>query len=360
VPAAVTPPTQEIRFCTSHDGARLAYARSGRGPPLVKAANWLSHLEFDWESPVWRPWLSQLGSDRTLIRYDARGSGLSDWNVETSFDAWVRDLETVVEASGLRRFPLLGMSQGASVAIAYASRHPERVSHLVLYGGYARGPLKRAGSEREREEADTMSRLAELGWGRENPAFRQFFTTQFIPDGTPEQHRWFNELERISTSPANAGRFIRVLNDIDVTAHLPRVQCPTLVLHAVHDARVPFEEGRLLASSIAGARFVPLERNNHVLLAGEPAWSRWFEELRGFLGPASLAANAFPALTARERELLDLIAQGRDNAQIAASLSLSEKTVRNHVTSIFAKLEVDNRARAVVVAREAGFGGGAA
>jgi pimeloyl-ACP methyl ester carboxylesterase/DNA-binding CsgD family transcriptional regulator len=351
--------TQEIRFCTSHDGARLAYARSGRGPPLVKAANWLSHLEFDWESPVWRPWLAQLSADHTLIRYDARGSGLSDWNVETSFEAWVRDLETVVEASGARRFPLIGISQGASVAIAYAARHPERVSHLVLYGGYARGPGKRATSEHEREEAETMGRLAELGWGRENPAFRQFFTTQFIPDGTPEQHRWFNELERISTSPANAGRFIRVLNEIDVGADLGAVQCPTLVLHAVRDARVPFEEGRLLAGGIAGARFVPLESNNHVLLDGEPAWSRWFEELRSFLRSSGAGVCSFPGLTARERELLDLLARGRDNAQIAASLALSEKTVRNHVSSIFAKLEVDNRARAVVLAREAGFGGGA-
>ena len=194
---------QQIRFCTSHDGVRIAYARSGQGPPLVKVANWLSHLEFDWESPVWRPLLTELSRDHTLIRYDERGCGLSDWNVaDLSFEAWVRDLETVVNAADVDRFPLLGISQGASIAVAYAVRHPERVSHLILHGGYARGRLQRDATPQQREEAETMNKLAELGWGQENPAFRQFFTTQFIPGGSPEQHHWFNELERISTSPA--------------------------------------------------------------------------------------------------------------------------------------------------------------
>ena len=175
---------QQIRFCTSHDGVRIAYASSGQGPPLVKVANWLSHLEFDWESPVWRPLLTELSREHTLIRYDERGCGLSDWNVaELSFEAWVRDLETVVDAAGVDRFPLLGISQGASIAVAYAVRHPERVSHLILHGGYARGRLQRAATPQQREEAETMNKLAELGWGQENPAFRQFFTTQFIPGG---------------------------------------------------------------------------------------------------------------------------------------------------------------------------------
>jgi pimeloyl-ACP methyl ester carboxylesterase/DNA-binding CsgD family transcriptional regulator len=348
---------QQIRFCTSHDGVRIAYARSGQGPPLVKVANWLSHIEFDWESPVWRPLLTELSRDHTLIRYDERGCGLSDWDVaDLSFEAWVRDLETVVNAAEVDRFPLLGISQGASIAVAYAVRHPERVSHLILHGGYARGRLQREATPQQREEAETMNKLAELGWGQENPAFRQFFTTQFIPGGSPEQHHWFNELERISTSPANAGRFIRVFNDINVIDLLPQVGCPTLVLHSSRDARVSFDEGRLIAGLIPGARFVPLEGGNHLLLESEPSWSRWLDELRTFLPPVPRADRVFATLTPRERGLLELIAQGRDNAQIAAKLGLSEKTVRNHITSIFAKLEVDNRARAIVLARDAGFG----
>ena len=352
---------QQIRFCTSHDGARIAYALSGTGPPIVKVANWLSHLEFDMQSPVWSSLLRELSRSHLLVRYDERGCGLSDWNVEDlSFEAWVRDLETVVDAAGVDRFPLLGISQGASIAVAYAVRHPERVTHLILHGGYARGRLKRSPTPAQREEAETMNKLAELGWGQENPAFRQFFTTQFIPGGTPEQHHWFNELERISTSPVNAGRFMRVFNEIDVVELLPKVNCPTLVLHATRDARVSFDEGRLIASRIPGARFVPLESNNHLLIESDPAWQRFVEEVRAFLPARTVALHpVFAALTPRELELAELIAQGRDNAQIAARLGLSEKTVRNHITSIFAKLEVENRSQAIVLARNAGFGAGA-
>jgi pimeloyl-ACP methyl ester carboxylesterase/DNA-binding CsgD family transcriptional regulator len=353
----MTTPKQQIRFCTGHDGVQIAYATSGEGPPIVKAANWMSHLEFDLKSPVWSSLLAELSRAHTLIRYDERGCGLSDWNVdELSFEAWVRDLETVVDATGVERFPLLGISQGASIAVAYAVRHPERVTHLILHGGYARGRLKRSATKEQREEAETMNKLAELGWGQKNPAFRQFFTTQFIPDGTPEQHRWFNELERISTSPMNAGRFMRIFNDIDVVPLLPQVTCPTLVLHTTRDARVPFDEGRLIAGLIPGARFVPLESNNHLLLESEPAWQRFLDEVRAFLPAETPRDAAFAGLTPRERDLAELIAQGRDNAQIAAHLGLSEKTVRNHITSIFAKLEVENRAQAIVLARNAGFG----
>jgi pimeloyl-ACP methyl ester carboxylesterase/DNA-binding CsgD family transcriptional regulator len=347
---------QQIRLCTSCDGVRLAYAITGRGPPLVKAANWLSHLEFDIESPVWSHLLQALSQRHTLVRYDERGCGLSDRDVdELSFEAWLRDLETIVDATGVDRFPLLGISQGASIAVAYAVAHPERVTHLILHGGYARGRLKR-NLPHMREEAELMIRLAELGWGQENPAFRQFFTTQFIPGGTAEQHRWFNELERVSTSPTNAARFMRVFNDIDVVDLLPRVSCPTLVFHSVRDARVPFDEGRLIASLIPGARFVPLESDNHLLLETEAAWQRWLGEVRGFLPACTpVAARAFMMLTPRERDIVELIAQGRDNAQIAAQLGLSEKTVRNHITSVFAKLEVENRGQAIVLARKAGF-----
>jgi len=358
--STMTAPRQDIRFCSSTDGARIAYARSGRGAPLVKAANWLSHLEFDCESPVWVHWVRELSRDHTLVRYDERGCGLSDWEADQSFEAWMSDLDAVIAATGVERFPLLGLSQGASIAVAYAVRHPERVTHLVLMGGFARGRARRRMTAMELEEAAMMRRLAEIGWGQENPAFRQFFTSQFIPSGDVDQHRWFNELARISTSPINASRLMAVCDDIDVTDLLSQVGCPTLVLHAARDARVPFAEGRLLASGIPGARFVPLESDNHVLLEHEPAWQRFCEELRAFLPGGRTVDPSFAGLTPRERDLVELIAQGRDNAQIAAHLGLSEKTVRNHITSIFAKLEVENRAQAIVLARNRGFGVSAA
>lgn len=350
-------PRQEIRFARGHDQVQLAYALSGSGPLLIKAATWLSHLEYDWESPVWRHVLHGLSANASFVRYDERGCGLSDWEVDDlGFDSWLRDLETVVDALGSERFSLLGISQGASIAIAYAAKHPERVTHLVLHGGYARGRLVRSNTPEQREEAEMMCKLAELGWGKEDASFRQFFTSQFIPGGSAEQHRWFNELERISTSPANAVRFMREFNRIDVTHLLAEVRCPTLVLHSMRDLRVPFAEGRLIASGIPGARFVPIDSGNHLLL-DEPGWAQWLAEVRSFLPAAAPAHDpVFDALTGRERQLLELLAQGRDNAQIAATLGLSEKTVRNHLTSVFAKLEVDNRGRAIVLARDSGFG----
>jgi pimeloyl-ACP methyl ester carboxylesterase/DNA-binding CsgD family transcriptional regulator len=347
---------QDIRFCTTDDGVRIAYATSGQGPPLVKVGTWMSHVEFDLGSPVWGHLLNWLTSRFTVLRYDQRATGLSDWDVaDISFERWVRDLEQVVDAAGLERFALMGMSQGVPVGIAYAVRHPERVSHLILHGGYARGRRKRGDSAAEAALDATVVQLIELGWGRDDPAFRQFFTSQFVPEGTPEQHRWFNELERVSASPANAARMLRTMYDIDVTAALPAVQCPTLVLHAGGDMRVPFAEGRLLAGGIAQARFVPLDSRSHLMLEHEAAWARWTEEVERFTGavPANDTAPRLASLTPRERELLALIGEGRDNAQIAAVLGLSDKTVRNHITSIFAKLEVENRPQAIVLARSA-------
>lgn len=357
MPAPSPAARQQIRFVKTGDGVRLAYATSGAGGPvLVKAATWLSHLEFDWESPVWNHLLRAMSERGTFVRYDERGCGLSDWLVpDLGFESWVRDLETVVDTIGAERFALLGISQGAAVAIAYAVRHPERVSHLVLHGGYARGRLVRGATPEQRDEAETMARLAELGWGKADPSFRQFFTTQFIPGGTPEQHQWFNEMERISTSPENAARFMRAFNTIDVTPLLPQVRCPTLVLHSQHDVRVPFAEGRLIASGIDGAEFVPVASGNHLLLEGEPGWAQWLDAVRGFL-PSEAHRGAFASLSERQRQVTDLIAQGRDNAQIAATLGLSEKTVRNQVSAIFDKLGVENRAQAIVAARDAGFG----
>jgi len=351
---------QKIRLCTAHDGVRLAYALSGSGPPLVKVGNWLTHLELDLQSPVWGYLIEALSRDRTLVRYDQRGTGLSDRDVESmTFEDHVRDLETVVATAKLGRFPLLCISQGTTVGIAFAVRHPDRVSHLILHGGAARGRRRRSTDPAYVEEEETMLKLMELGWGKNDPAWRQFFTSQFIPGGSIEQHEWFNELQRLSTSPATAVRLLRSFANADLTAQLAEIRCPTLVLHAARDRRVPFAEGWLIAGGIENARFVPLDSANHLMLEADPAWPRWREEVRDFLGSTDPAPDPrFAALTPRERELLELIAQGRDNAQIAAVMGLTDKTVRNHITSVFAKLQVENRAQAIVLARTCGYGGG--
>ncbi len=276
-------PAQEVRFCTTQDGVQIAYAVVGQGPPLVKAANWLNHLEYDWESPVWRHLFHELTSDRTLIRYDGRGNGLSDWDVDDiSFDAFVQDLETVVDAAGVERFPLLGISQGCAVSIAYAVRHPERVSRLILYGGFARGGQMR-GSQDEIEQSQAMRTLIRHGWASENPAFRQMFTSRFIPDATAEQTQWFNDLQRMTTSPENAARLLEAFGLIEVSDLLPKVAVPTLILHCRNDVAAPFEEGRRMAAMIPGARFVALEGRNHFMLEDEPAWPRFLSEVRKFL-----------------------------------------------------------------------------
>jgi pimeloyl-ACP methyl ester carboxylesterase/DNA-binding CsgD family transcriptional regulator len=350
---------QTIRFCTSSDGARIAYATMGRGPPLVRAAHFLTHLEFELRTPVWQPWLAEYTRGHTLVRYDQRGCGLSDREAgDLSLDAMVADLESVVDAAGLDRFPLVGASQGGAVAIAYAARHPDRVSRLVIHGGYARGVLKRNPTPEQLAEAKVLVDLVRLGWGRENPAYRQVFTSLMIPDSTPEEAASFNELERTSTSPEWAARLVAAFGPIDVTSLAPLVRCPTLVMHVREDSRVPFEEGRLVAGLVPGARFVPLEGRNHVLLEREPAFRQFFGELHDFLdaGEApSRRAAAFPDLTPREREILELVAHGLDNEAIGARLDLSEKTVRNNITRIFDKLGVATRPQAIVKAREAGF-----
>ncbi len=274
---------QEIRFCAARDGTQIAYATVGQGPPLVKAPNWLNHLEYDWQSPIWRHLLLALARDHTLIRFDQRGNGLSDWDVEDiSHDAFVSDLESVIEATGLDRFPLFGISQGCGISIRYAVQNPGRVSRLILYGGYTRGRVKR-GSAALIEQAEAEQTLMRQGWGHQNPAFRQFFTSTFVPDGTPEQMAWFNELQRLTTSPEIAARISAVNNNVDITEYLPQVSVPTLVLHCRDDAVVPFEEGRRLAAMIPGARFVALEGRNHLILEDEPAWPLFIDEVRAFL-----------------------------------------------------------------------------
>ncbi len=346
---------QQIRFCRSADGTQLAYALSGEGPPLVKVANFLTHLEYDWRSPVVRPFLLELGRGRTLLRYDPRGCGLSDRNVQDlSLETWVADLEAVVDAAGIERFPLFAHSQGGAIGIAYAARHPERVSHLVLLGGWARSVMKRNLTAAQMEEMRTLVKLAGMGWGRENPSYRQVFTSLLIPDSSAEQAASYNELERMCTSADCAARIFSSVGKMDVMELAPLVRCPTLVMHAQGDASVPYEEGRLIAGLIPNSRFVLLQGRNHILLPHEAAWKQFFDELRAFLRgsqPGELAG-----LSSRESEVLDLIARGIDNAQIAARLELSEKTVRNHITRIFEKLQVETRAQAIVRAREAGLG----
>ena len=289
---AATEPNQRIRFCRAHDGVRIAYAKSGAGPPLVKTANWLTQLEYDWNSPVWRHWLRELGRDHTYIRYDERGCGLSDHDVaEVTFDAWVRDLEAVVDAEGLDRFPLLGISQGCAVAIEYAVRHPQRVSKLVLYGGYVVGRDYRNITPSQQVEGAVLRDMIRVGWGRDNPAFRQVWGTLFVPEGTPEQRQWFDDLTR--TLPMeNALRIISLTHSIDVREQAAAVNLPALVLHARGDASVPFECGRQMAALIPGARLVSLDGRNHVLLEHEPAWARFVEEVRAFLATDDeVAAN---------------------------------------------------------------------
>ena len=274
-------PSQEIRFCTAADGVGIAYATVGEGRPLVKAPNWLTHLEFEWSSSVWREHWVELAKDYQFVRFDQRGCGLSDWTAEDqSLSAWVGDLESVVDAAGLDRFALIGLSQGGATAIEYTVRHPEKVSHLVLYGAYSEGWALRGDSS---DEHEAMMTLMKQGWGRDNPAFRQVFTSLFMPDATAEQMNWFNELQRVSTSPENAVRVQQATGEVDILDRLPLVTVPTLVLHCRGDARVPFEEGRRIASLLPNAKFVPLESRNHVLLANDPAIPIFLSEIRSFL-----------------------------------------------------------------------------
>lgn len=339
---------------------QLAYGVHGSGPPLVKAPNWLTHIEHDWQSPVWRHWLTGLGEFCTVIRYDERGCGLSDRKVDEhgfEFERWLGDLETVINAVGPERFSLLGISQGAGIAIAYAVRHPERVSHLILYGGYLRGSARL--DEQTREQGEMMASAIRTGWGARNPAFRRLFTTLFLPEGTPDQIAWFEELQRTSASPETAARIWAARMAVDVSDLASLVMVPTLVLHAREDGLVPYKYGRELASMIPGARFVPLEGCNHILLEDEPAWPAFLAEVRAFLaGSAPLIATAPRQpnwdLSTREEEVLALVAQGKSNEEIAATLFLSVRTVERHLSNIYAKLRVSGKsARAAAAARYA-------
>lgn len=276
--------TQRIRFCTAEDGTRLAYALSGSGPPLVKAANWMTHIDLDVDSAVWGHWLRGLSSDHTLVRYDERGCGLSDWDIKAfSFDDWVDDLLLVVDDAGLDRFPLLGISQGGAVAVAFAARYPERVSRLVLVSSYGRGRMARSRDDAERRAAFLDVDLARVGWQSDDPSFRQVFTSQFLPDGSQEQWESFNELQRLTTSPENAVEFLTTFGLIDVTDVAPLVRCPTLFVHSRGDRRQPLIDAKALAAMIEGSEMVALPSRNHLVLDDEPAWPQALETIQAFL-----------------------------------------------------------------------------
>jgi pimeloyl-ACP methyl ester carboxylesterase/DNA-binding CsgD family transcriptional regulator len=333
----------EIRFCTAPDGARLAYATHGRGPALVRVATWLTHLELDWKSPVWRHWLDRLGESHTVLRYDERGCGLSDArDGELSVESWVGDLEAVVDAAGLEHFALLGMSQGSAIAVAYAARHPDRISNLVLYGGYARGRRLRGQLEQE----DALVAAIRAGWTGDDPAFRHVFSMLFLPHGTSAQMAWYDELMRTTTSAEQAVRLFRARGAVDVVSTAPAVKVPTLVIHARGDRVVPVEEGRLLAALIPGARLVVLESANHILLADEPAWEQFLSELHEFLGtsPSRSWPAALADLTPRELEVLELVSAGLTNEEIAERLFVSARTVERHLSNIYARLGLSGKA----------------
>jgi pimeloyl-ACP methyl ester carboxylesterase/DNA-binding CsgD family transcriptional regulator len=329
------------------------------GRPLVRAAHWLTHLEHDWASPIWRHWLDALARDRTVVRYDERLCGLSDRDTaRIGLDAWIDDLEAVVDAVGLDRFPLLGFSQGGAIAIGYALRHPELVSNLVLCGAYGRGRMRRDAAQRE--EAELLLELMRVGWGREDPAFRNVFTSHFVPEATPEEVRAFDEMQRLSCTAEDAVRLSRAWYEIDVTGLLERVRTPTLVMHLRDDGIVPFEEGRVLAAGIPGARLVSLEGRNHLFRASDPGFERFLAELRSFVATEHEPPPRRPerdrearaALSPQELEVLELVADGLSNDEIAERLVLSGRTVERHLSNVYAKLGVSGKAaRAAAAAR---------
>lgn len=345
--------SRRVRFCSAPDGTALAFAVAGTGPALLESAYCLNHLEYSPENAVWRRWIAELSRNRTYVRYDARGFGVSDPAPrELSFDALVADIGTVANAAGLERFALVGHSSAAAAAVAYAALNPARVTHLLLCSAYARGLARR---EAQTEEGLLYQRLVQFGWNSRDGAFRQVFQSQFAPDAPHEAHAAHEELQ-LTMSPANVVRYMALTEQIDVSDLARRVACPTLVVHSRGDLRVSVEEVTYLARLIPDSRLVLLPSRNRILWEGEPAWARFAEEVRGFLPSGPPEGGAFAELTAREREVLELVARGLDNHQIAARLEISEKTVRNVISAVLDKLAVESRSAAIVHARKAGYG----
>jgi pimeloyl-ACP methyl ester carboxylesterase/DNA-binding CsgD family transcriptional regulator len=345
----VTPPEQQIRFCRSFDGVRIAYASHGAGPPLVIASCWLSHLQYDWHSPVWRHFLDELGRFATVIRYDERGFGLSDWNVDDfSLDTRVADLAAVLEAAGLTRFALMGMSGGSAVALAFAARQPARVSRLILYGTVCGIPPKFEGDALVEEQ--TFRNMIRVGWAREDPDFRRVFTRRFIPDATEEQMRWFDELQRMSTSTENAVASRLGRQAVDVVDEIPNIKAPTLILQATGDRSTTFDNAVQVSALIRGSRLVAMDSRNHIILADEPSWPVFVKEVRDFMAPeinrtaVRPASDALSGLSARELDVLRLAADGQANDEIAVRLGLSVRTVERHLSNVYSKLGVTGKA----------------
>lgn len=341
-------------------GQRIAVRRRGQGPVLWQMPHWLASVAHDDDNPVAAPVAQALGTRHTLLRHELRGCGPSDGDGSGTLglDDWLADMEQLADRLAPPRFALLGQSQGAALAIAYAARHPERVSRLVLHGGFARGRLLR--EPQAAAELQMMERLAELRWDRDEASLRQLFTTQILPGARPGEQARFNDVQRLAASGRCVARLLRAMEGIDIRALLPQVRCPTLVLHSRDDARVPLSQGLELAAGIADAEFVPVASSNHLLVDSDPAWPRWLGAVREFLAPdlhqAAAGDTAATRLTQRQRQLAELLAQGRCNAQIAQQLGLSAKTVRNHMSRLFGSLDVENRGQAVVAARNQGFG----
>jgi pimeloyl-ACP methyl ester carboxylesterase len=353
---------QDIRFCTTSDGVRIAYAIAGSGPPLLMPATWLSHLDHQWKSLVWRPWLDAFTQSNTLIRYDSRGCGLSDRDCQSlSFEGWIRDITAVADAAGFAQFDVLGICWGSPIAIEYTANHPERVRRLALYGGYAQGRL-RGTRKMDAEQARILLDMTRLGWGQPNHAFCRIWGSFFQPGGTPAHYHSWSEQQSLSTSPETAARLLKIGWETDVRESARRVKSPTLALHLERDIVVPVEVGRDMACLIPDCRFMQFDGENHMPLATEPAWPKIVAQINEFLQPMeqnpARRQISLPVdeLTARERDVLEAIAQGLDNSEIAAFLGMSEKTVRNHVTRVLDKIGVEHRYQAIVRAREAGFG----
>jgi pimeloyl-ACP methyl ester carboxylesterase len=351
---------QALRFVQLPTGARIAWASTGRGPTLVRAAHWMTHVQRDVHSPFFGPWVERLSASTQFVRYDPRGCGLSESDaVPPGLQASVDELAAVVEATGRPKVALLGLSAGAATVIAYAATRPERVERIVLCGGYARGTLARPVTDAQRRYFEASAQLIETGWGRRNPAVLQLFATMMIPDANDAQKQALVEQQRSSCDGARAAAMLRSNATIDVAALLPAVRCPALVMHCSGDAAVPLDESRLIAAAIPGARFEPLESNNHLPMAGEPAFDAFCDAVAEFVresaAPEPLAGGA--AFAPRERQLMELVSRGLDNLQIAARLGLAEKTVRNALSRLYAKLGVEGRSQAIVRLRQAGFGG---
>lgn len=280
---------QEIRFCVTEDGVRIAYATTGKGTPIVRPGHWGSHLEYDLRSPIWGHLIEGLSEQHQLVRYDPRGTGMSERNIDAvAPELWLKDLEAVVNDLHLQRFSLIGISQGVSTAIRYAVKHPDKVTHLILYGGYAVGRLHRESEGHYSPEMlEAMCTLTLEGWGSDNESYRELFASQYVPSANREIIRFLNNVEKVSATPEMAAKYLRAIADIDLRSLLPDVKVPTLVLHCRGDRATPFNYGRELAAGITGAKFVPMEGDNHLFLEDEPAQKTFFEEVPRFLGDKS-------------------------------------------------------------------------